>query len=185
MALNRKPFSYRYSRSPRLKRCQFPKCRSAEIQITYLGKHLCGKHWIKISTLPPEKARNLLKLPQSRGRKPTLHVIEIDHDPVETAVPAEEAVSKEPPRSASEKRAEQPAGSRAAEAQPAAQLLFFAETASRSDSSPIAGGLSRKAPKKKRPSGPRGREARKKEKTDPPSGTEQLNLFLPRTSRSG
>jgi hypothetical protein len=42
--------------------CRYPKCRSNDIQIIYLGKPLCSKHWDKIASLPLEKVAGLLKV---------------------------------------------------------------------------------------------------------------------------
>jgi len=160
-----------------LKRCQFPKCRSTEIQITYLGKHLCGKHWIKISTLLPDKARKLLKLPQSKVEKPILPALETDGDFLLADV-ASKVPATEPAEVPTGKKTDQAPPSCCSQQEPEAQLLFFSETPPGRDPSSIPGRRSRIASKRKGPVKKAGRKGKEEEKTGQDGGIEQLELFL-------
>lgn len=48
----------------RAERCAWPRCRSAEIELTYLGRPLCRKHWDRLCQMQDEgrgaDARELL-----------------------------------------------------------------------------------------------------------------------------
>ena len=50
----------------RTERCAWPRCRSAEIELTYLGRPLCRKHWDRLCQMQDEgrgaEARDLLGL---------------------------------------------------------------------------------------------------------------------------
>jgi hypothetical protein len=50
----------------RAERCAWPRCRSAEIELTYLGRQLCRKHWDRLCEMQDEgrgaDARELLGL---------------------------------------------------------------------------------------------------------------------------
>lgn len=53
----------------RAERCAWPHCRSAEIELTYLGRPLCRKHWGRLCQMQDEgrgvDARKSLGLPDS------------------------------------------------------------------------------------------------------------------------
>ncbi len=58
----------------RAERCAWPRCSSAEIELTYLGRPLCRRHWDRLCQMQDEghgaDARALLGLAgagQSRG----------------------------------------------------------------------------------------------------------------------
>jgi len=50
----------------RAERCAWPRCQSAEIELTYLGRPLCRKHWDRLYQMQDEgcgaEARDLLGL---------------------------------------------------------------------------------------------------------------------------
>lgn len=75
--------------------CRYPKCRSTDIQIIYLGKPLCSKHWEKIASMPLEKAAGLLKItrPAPAARK-TADPFELKASLESVAQAAPEAQSK-------------------------------------------------------------------------------------------
>ena len=60
---------FEYGGSHFLSRCHYPQCRSKDIQIIYLGKPLCGKHWTKIAGMPLEEAKKRLKIPRKENRE--------------------------------------------------------------------------------------------------------------------
>ena len=48
-----------------MSKCQFPKCKSTMIVITYLGKDLCERHWALIDK-QPRRLRKALGLPEPK-----------------------------------------------------------------------------------------------------------------------
>ena len=66
-------------------RCAWPRCRSREIELTYLGRPLCCKHWDRLCHLQDEgrgaEARRLIGLPATQPHvPPTSSVV---HPPLE------------------------------------------------------------------------------------------------------
>jgi hypothetical protein len=55
----------------RAERCAWPRCRSTEIELTFLGRPLCPKHWERLCQMQDEgrgdEARALLGLPVTRS----------------------------------------------------------------------------------------------------------------------
>lgn len=42
--------------------CAYPKCRVSDIELRYLGRDLCLKHWQRIARMDGDKAKRLLKI---------------------------------------------------------------------------------------------------------------------------
>ncbi len=53
-------------------RCAWPRCRSREIELTYLGRPLCHKHWDRLCGMLDDwrraEVQQLLKLPDRAAR---------------------------------------------------------------------------------------------------------------------
>lgn len=58
-------------------RCAWKGCRSREIELTYLKKPLCARHWLRLCELQDEgrdaEARRMIGLPPRPARSPAPH----------------------------------------------------------------------------------------------------------------